>query len=238
MREAETHIRVMTWNIHGGIGTDGVRDLPRIVARVRAHEPDIVALQEVDSRGRGAGEEPAFEMLARSLGRHTAEARLMTAPDGDYGHVLISRWPIVDPARHDITLPGREPRAAIEATVATPLGPLHVVAAHLGLSVRERQKQAQRLAAISAAGPACSVTLGDFNDWVWHGSVQRALSDLMPARTRHKTFPSRLPLLALDRIYARPADALQRSWTDPAAQSASDHLPLVADLRIPGPDCR
>jgi endonuclease/exonuclease/phosphatase family metal-dependent hydrolase len=74
------------------------------------------------------------------------------------------------------------------------------------------------------------VILGDFNDWARRGAVQRALTNCAPVFTLHRTFPARFPLLALDRIYCRPSTLLVRSWTDRAARSASDHLPVIADL--------
>jgi endonuclease/exonuclease/phosphatase family metal-dependent hydrolase len=226
-------IRVMSWNIHGGVGLDFRCDLDRIIALVRRHDPDIVALQEVDSRHGRRRNGAAFESLKEALGSHAAEARLMAAPDGDYGHVLISRWPLSDVVRHDVSVKGREPRAAIEAIVETPSGPLHVVAVHLGLSVRERRRQAALLAAVAQRGPLHSIILGDFNDWR-HGIVMRALADAMPARACHKTFPAFWPMLALDCLYARPADIILRSFVDPAGRTASDHLPIVADLLPPG----
>lgn len=222
-------IRIMTWNIHGGVGPDRLCDLNRVVDRVRAHAPDIVAIQEIDSRhisGLGC----AFDFLAAALGPHSTEARLITAPDGDYGHALVSRWPFLEAARHDISVDGREPRAAIEVCVATPCGPLHVVSAHLGLSFRERRHQAAILCKVAQSGPERSILLGDFNDLILYGSVQRALAATMPRRTHHKTFPARLPVLALDRIYCRPSSLLARSWTDPQARDASDHLPIIAEL--------
>jgi endonuclease/exonuclease/phosphatase family metal-dependent hydrolase len=225
-------VRVMTWNIHGGVGSDRCCDLDRIIALAQRHDPDIIALQEVDSRRVSSNPEPAFEALANALGEHVAEARLVTAPDGDYGHAVISRWPLSDVVRHDVSVRRREPRAAIEATIATPFGALHVVAAHLGLGFAERRRQAKHLADVARSGPARAILLGDFNDWTNRGSVQRTLKDLMPGRTDHKTFPARLPLLALDRIYVRPAELLVRSWTDAAARAASDHLPVIADLDL------
>ncbi len=226
------HLRAMTWNIHGGKGPGGVRDLDRIVAYVKSHEPDVVALQEVDSRGNEPSAASAFEVLADALGRHIADAKLVIAPDGAYGHAVFSRWPMNRVARHDITLPGREPRAAIECRIDTPFGELHVIAAHLGLSFRERHRQASVLASLVLSGPGRTLVLGDFNDWIWRGSVQRALADVLPARTHHKTFPARLPLFALDRIYTLPARLLGRNWTDPSASAASDHLPVLADLDL------
>ena len=223
----------MTWNIHGGVGADRRSDLRRVIRLVRRHQPDILALQEVDSRRPTLESEGAFELLANALGKHSAEIKLIAAPDGDYGHVLISRWPLRDTVYHDISLAGREPRAAIETCAVTPVGELHVVAVHLGLSFRERRHQADRLAEIGQRGADHSVMLGDFNDWIWRGSVQSTLANLFPARSHDKTFPACRPLFALDRIYCRPSTILERSWSDPDGRHASDHLPILADLRLP-----
>jgi endonuclease/exonuclease/phosphatase family metal-dependent hydrolase len=133
---------------------------------------------------------------------------------------------------HDVSLAGREPRAAIETTISTPYGALHVAAAHLGLSFRERRHQAAVLAKMARSGPLAGIMLGDFNDWLWRGSVERALTLSMPEWTRHRTFPAILPIVALDRIYCRPANLLVRSWTDKEAWRASDHLPIIADLDL------
>ncbi|SEP70970.1 Metal-dependent hydrolase, endonuclease/exonuclease/phosphatase family [Faunimonas pinastri] len=227
-------LRLMTWNIHAGIGPDGVRDLARIVALIRRHDPDIVALQEVDSRHDAPGEEPAFAFLKRSLGLHAVEARAITVPDGDYGHMLISRFPVCGMQVHDISIARREPRRAIEARVDTPQGPLTVVAVHLGLKLRERRQQAERLADMVRRAEGPVAMLGDFNEWQGLGAVRRLAAAGLPERTHHRTFPASRPMLKLDRIFARPAGLLVSTRTDPAGRGASDHLPLIADIRLPG----
>src|SRR5690242_3267872 len=131
MHDDRAKVRVMTWNIHGGGPSRRNRDLHRIVALVRRHSPDLLALQEIDARrGRGLSE-PAFEFLKNALGNHSAEARVIAGPDGDYGHAIFSRWAMRDVSSHDLSFGRLEPRAALEASVETPFGDLHVVAAHL-----------------------------------------------------------------------------------------------------------
>jgi endonuclease/exonuclease/phosphatase family metal-dependent hydrolase len=222
----------MTWNIHGGRGSARRRDLAGVIRIVQRHDPDIVALQEVDARKRKGALDRAFEMLADALGHHSVEARLILAPDGDYGHILISKCPLAGTRLHDISVVRREPRAAIETTAETPFGPLHIVAAHLGLGPLERVKQAALLSALVEAADNRTVVLGDFNDWGWPGSLHRTLGRHFPDRTEVRTFPAGLPLLRLDRIYCRPAGTLVQSWTDQDARSVSDHLPVVADLHL------
>ena len=75
-----------------------------------------------------------------------------------------------------------------------------------------------------------TIVVGDFNDWFWPGSVRSALSRELPAYTRYRTFPSRWPLLRLDRVYCRPGAALIRSYLDLDARTCSDHLAIVADV--------
>jgi len=232
LRQAATTMRVMTWNIHGGVGPDGRRDLQRIIRLVRKHDPDLIALQEVGSRREVAEAAEAFSSLADALGNHATETRLITAPDGNYGHALICRWPLKSTVCHDLSYRRREPRAAIEAIAETPFGPLHVVAAHLGLSFAERRHQAQILAELVRSGSTPALLLGDLNDWIRGGSVQKMLDRQFPGHSHFKTFPAFWPVFALDRVYCWPGDMLARQWTDRQARKASDHLPVIAELTM------
>ena len=86
------------------------------------------------------------------------------------------------------------------------------------------------MAALAQQSELTTVTLGDFNDWMWPGSVQNVLARRLPGRTGHRTFSARLPVLKLDRIYCRPAAALVSSKIDRAGAKVSDHLPLIAEI--------
>lgn len=231
MRRANGAVRIMTWNIHGAFGRNPRFSLPRVVALIRRWEPDIVALQEVDSRRALADAANPFDFLPGAIGLYGIGAKSLSTEDGDYGQMLISRWPIQAHEVRDISFPEREPRRAIRARVATSYGPLTVVATHLGLSVRERRGQARALVAL-AEGGGPTVIVGDFNDWFWPGSVRAALSRVLSGRTRYRTFPAFFPLFRFDRIYCRPPQALVGSYIDPEARALSDHLPVIADLRL------
>jgi endonuclease/exonuclease/phosphatase family metal-dependent hydrolase len=224
--------RVMTWNIHGGVGIDGRFDLVRVVDTIKRHHPDVVALQEVDSRRTRAPARSAFAILREAVGEHGVEAKSITAPDGDYGQIVVSCWPL-GPARiHDITHAKREPRRAIEVEILAPGGTFRLIAAHFGLTIRERRQQAQRLVAIARQHPMTTVMLGDFNEWFWPASLRGALGRELPARTRFATFPSWCPLFRLDRIFCWPPGAMRSSFVDRAARRVSDHLPVIADIAV------
>ena len=223
-------VRLMTWNIHGALGRNKRFDLKRVVELIRRHAPDIVALQEIDSR-RG-GNADAFAVLQEACGGHGVGAKAISTADGEYGQALISRWPMLTNKVCDISYPEREPRRAIRCEIATPAGPLRVIATHLGLALGERRTQARALLDLIGEDAMTTVALGDFNDWFWVGSVRAVLARALPGRTRYPTFPAICPVLRLDRIYCRPREALVRWRTDMTARRVSDHLPVIADVRV------
>jgi endonuclease/exonuclease/phosphatase family metal-dependent hydrolase len=219
-------IRIMTWNVHGTFNLNPHFDIDGVCAIIERWAPDIVALQEVDSRGRS---DDIFGRLADAVGEHRVEARSIVAEDGHYGQALLSRWPFAaEPKITDVSYQEREPRRAISASVRCPLGEITVIATHLGLSMHERYAQARAI--VDLIDKRRSIVLGDFNDWFWVKSVRRVLASHCPVRTRLRTFPSRLPVLRLDRIYATPDGNIVNAWTDSKACAYSDHLPVLADI--------
>ncbi len=223
----------MTWNIHGAVGRNPRFDLERVVALVQRHRPDIVALQEIDSRrAREAHVDEPFKILQESLGNHGIGAKTVTTADGEYGQALISRWPMANTEIHDLSFPEREPRRAICSDIQTPAGPLRVIATHLGPEL-PRAPQPGRRPAEDAGQPA--------HDHGGAGRLQRlAVGGLGPSQPgkgaaglhEPSHLPSRCPLFHLDRVYLWPRAALVASHTDPEARTISDHLPVIGDIRV------
>lgn len=222
-------LRIATWNLHGFVGEGRRPDPGRSFRVIEGFGADVVALQEVDGRthlGRLSG---AFERVRAALGGQLAEARLFGPPGREYGHVLWSRHPIETATVHILPGPGMEPRGAIEALVATPLGPLRVISAHFGLDPRCRPRQAAFVADLARSGTP-TVALGDFNEWRSAGPVHRALSSALAVHRPVPSWPVRHPFACLDRIYASPEMTLRAIGAVRDAAPASDHLPLVAEF--------
>jgi endonuclease/exonuclease/phosphatase family metal-dependent hydrolase len=240
MPDLKPHLRALTWNIHGCVGGDGRYDAERVGAVVRALAPDIAAFQEVDSRraarhgAPGAGK--IYDVLRRLVGDHGHDAWSISGRDGDYGQILASRFPLENKQIHDISVSGREARKVISARIALPTATLRIVATHLGLSRHERRHQLAALREIVDSDPETPLLLlGDLNEWFWPQYTQRGLFERLGDWTRHASFPARFPLFALDRICCRPDHLLARTWTYPEARTASDHLPVLAELALPTP---
>jgi endonuclease/exonuclease/phosphatase family metal-dependent hydrolase len=227
-------VRLLTWNVHGCIGRDGVCDPDRVAGVLEAAQPDICALQEIDNRTTSAARDP-FSYFGKLFGWTTVAARTLAARDGHYGHIVMSRWPIESLGEIDLSVRWREPRKAIVGAVASPAGRIVVIAAHLGLLPFERRRQFARLAErIAQIKERPLVVLGDFNDFPGRGLAERSLCPPLSATPEMPTYPSRLPLLPLDRIWISAPLELTTIATLQEASRASDHLPLLASLCWPG----
>jgi endonuclease/exonuclease/phosphatase family metal-dependent hydrolase len=233
MTRAGSTIRVLTWNVHGCVGRDGVHDPDRVARVLEAAQPDISALQEIDTRTRAATRDP-FSYFGELFGWTTVSVRTLAAKDGHYGHIVLSRWPIESLGEVDLSVRWREPRKAIVGAIDSPGGRIVVIAAHLGLLPFERRRQFARLKErIAAIDPGPMIVLGDFNDFPGRGLAERSLCPPLRPSPELPTYPSRLPLLPLDRIWFSAPFELATIATLRDAQRVSDHLPLVASLRMP-----
>jgi endonuclease/exonuclease/phosphatase family metal-dependent hydrolase len=224
-------VRVLSWNVHSLRGTDGRRD-PERVARVIADlRPDIAGLQEV------GGE------LAADGPRDVAEAPTMSFRGHPYGNGILTRHPIEATRTYDLSVRGREPRGCLRADVEVGGVRVHFFSAHLGLHWRERRKQAAQLLSAdilrdtALAHPL--VLVGDFNSLSNRSAVPRWLRRQLvdcahAARNEAATFPSRFPLLRLDRVFVDSAFRVLGCEVvrTPLARQASDHLPVLVELEL------
>ena len=229
---ARRPFRVATWNIHSAIGADGRHDPERTLEGLRGLDADVTALQEVDSRIDGRDGFAEFEAAADHV---AAAAKTIVADNGEYGHMLLSRWPIEHWTHHDLSVAGRERRSAIDAVLDTGRGRLRVIATHLGLFLRERRHQVAVLGRLLDRQPGVpTIVLGDFNEPTGRGPASRRFDRALGRAGRWRTYPSRRPLLPLDRIWHSRDLDLVASGVVREARLASDHLPLVAEFAHPG----
>jgi endonuclease/exonuclease/phosphatase family metal-dependent hydrolase len=225
--------RVATYNIHRCVGCDGIVDPQRIADVLRALDADLVALQEV-AFNPGAPDD-ILQFLAEAAGAKAIAGPTLLEAKGRYGNAILSRIEPREVRRADISVPGRESRGVLQLVLETTAATVSVLATHLGLSVRERRRQMARLALLlDESVSEVTVLLGDFNEWrPWGRSLRRLKRRFAPVWAP-PTFPSRRPLLALDRIWVHPVHHLTSLQVFKGAQArmASDHLPLVADLSL------
>lgn len=223
-------MRVATYNVHGCIGRDRRFDPARIADILASFDADLIALQEVivDTAGELVH---AFEA---ATGMQAIDGSLFDRGIGRYGNLVLTRAEVIETGLHDLSYPGREPRGCVTLVLATQDGPLGLLTTHLGLRSRERTQQMDRLARIATGADRCDVLLGDFNAWFGSRTL-RPLRACGFTGQRVRSFPTwPLAVAALDRIIARPPVTIARCWRldTPQTRIASDHFPVVAELRV------
>ena len=193
----------------------------------------MTALQEVTYEG--AGPPHALDHLTHATGTHVIEGPTLIEGSGRYGNAVLTRIAPDAVKRLDISVPNREPRGALALRLGIKGSAVKLVATHLGLHPGERRSQIQRLLTLLDK-PAASLTivLGDFNEWFNWARPLRRLTRRLGVSPAPATFPSHRPILSLDRIWVHPAERLVQVSPHRSALSriASDHLPLVADVRV------
>ncbi|MFE3370192.1 endonuclease/exonuclease/phosphatase family protein [Streptomyces sp. NPDC059173] len=242
-------LRVATYNIHAGAGMDGVFDLDRQTAELRALDADVIGLQEVDRHwgSRSEWRDLAGD-VARRLRMHVSFAPIYSldpaqpgGPRAEYGVAVLSRHRIVGAENHEITRlstqdpnPVPAPAPGFGEVVVRVRGlPVHVYVTHLDYrpdpAVRVAQVADTRRIMAEDRGP--KILLGDFNaepDAPELAPLWRELADADPGAP---TFPARNPVKRIDFVaVSKERTAVRRAWVPDSL--ASDHRAVVADLLI------
>ncbi len=239
-------LRVATYNIHKGVqGLGPVRrlEIHNLVHAVEQFDADVVCLQEVRRYHRKLEKQftrwPELEQ-ADYLSPEGYEAVYRTnavTRHGEHGNALLSRWPVLGSRHSDVSDHRFEQRGLLHVHLLVDGREVHVIVVHLGLIHASRERQVQRLGhhiAREVPADAPLIVAGDFNDWGAQLLQPMATLGLSTFDGFHlPTFPSRLPMLELDRIYVRGMQARSahvprgRAWS-----RMSDHLPLIAELEF------
>ncbi len=241
-----TKLRVATYNIHKGVQGLGPRqrlEIHNLGHAVEQLDADVICLQEVRKMHRGHASRfthwPDMEQaeFLAPLGYEAVYRTNAVTRHGEHGNALLSRWPVVTHQHEDMSDHRFEQRGLLHVEVKVAATLIHVLVVHLGLIRASRVRQVgQLLQFIKREVPADAPLLvaGDFNDWGSHVQTTLAHEGLTAyANHRTPTFPSRLPLVQLDYVFARglkPTGAevpRGRIWW-----RMSDHLPLIAEFEF------
>lgn len=243
-------LRVLTVNTHKGFTALNRRFiLPELREAVRSTQADLVFLQEVQGgHDRHALRYPDwpqtshYEFLADSMWSDFAYGRNAVYPDGHHGNALLSKYPILCDRNLDISITGPERRGLLHCVLQVPgHDQVHAICVHLSLLESHRQLQLDLLCKLLESLPeqAPVIIAGDFNDWQLQGNSRLAQCNNLHEVFEQqygllaKTYPARMPLLRLDRIYLRNATSHtprilgSKPWTH-----LSDHLPLAVEVHI------
>jgi endonuclease/exonuclease/phosphatase family metal-dependent hydrolase len=245
-----TQLHIATYNIHKGFSLLNRRVvLPALREQLRGLNADVIFLQEVqgahDTHGLRHSNYPdaaQHEFLAEQVWAHHAYGMNAVYQAGHHGNAILSRYPIVKIHNENISAHRFESRGLLHCELEIGTTRVHSVCAHFGLFARGRSLQTRALIdyvqrEIPAAAPL--LIAGDFNDWRNQMSAALAhelgVQDVFHAQHGKpaKSFPARMPLFRLDRIYTR-GFTVQKSRVHDDWQKLSDHAALSAHLSLLG----
>ena len=236
---AATRLRVMTYNVHVGIGIDKRNDLARIAEVIRRERPDLVGLQEIDRGVERTRRVDQMAELARLTGMEYAFAHNLDYQGGQYGVAVLSRLPIraVDHRRFR-HLREAERRGLLRVEVSAGGQMINFVTTHLDYQNHDnRLYETRQLSDALRDIHAPLVVVGDFNDEPAGDSYKFMLGRFADAWVSASapgdglTYPADKPAKRIDYVFYRPGPfRARRAWT--AQTQASDHLPLVVDLEL------
>ena len=233
-------IRVMTYNIHVGVGMDKKLDLARIAGVINAQHPDLVGLQEVDRGVERTQRIDEIAEIARMTKMDYAFAFNLRYQGGQYGVAILSRYPISS-FDHRLYKNTREAerRGFIRAEVKINGRMVNFVTTHLDYQYEDgRVFEAEQLLAALRDVKGPLIIVGDFNDVPTGGAYQLAREQFADgwiesgASDQGLSYPADKPAKRIDYILSRRTDRIRtkKAWT--VSTLASDHVPVVADLEI------
>jgi endonuclease/exonuclease/phosphatase family metal-dependent hydrolase len=246
MSKASVGFRIASYNTHKCRGIHGSISPERVIRVLEELDADILCLQEiVDAQG-GTGKFDQAHRIAEAFPEsNIAFGETRPLHGGRYGNMLMTRFPIQEVRSHNITKSTREERGVLQCAIEVGRGlNVNVFNVHLGTGYLERRRQSEILigpdilSQPKLSGPR--IVIGDFNEWtrgITTRLLQQSFKSDRPIRNRRsaRTFPGVLPILSLDHCYYESPLEMEgtKIWRSRGAMIASDHLPLIADFRLP-----
>jgi endonuclease/exonuclease/phosphatase family metal-dependent hydrolase len=223
-------VRVATYNVKHGDNGDGRVDLRRLGAACASLAADVLAIQEVDRFARRTGFRDEMRVIARATGLQAVFGEAARKKWRSYGNVLLARGPITDVETLKLPRPSEgEPRVAIVARVCVNGLSLSVGATHLSFRKGEGAAQLEVLLAALGQRPGPRLLMGDLN--IGPGVVVPAVTAAgYTVAPTEATFPAAAPRSRIDFVAVSGLEVVSASTPVPGM---SDHLPVVAELRLP-----
>ncbi|MVF12019.1 endonuclease [Ketobacter sp. MCCC 1A13808] len=231
-------LRLVTYNIHSGIGVDGIQSYRRIGEFLKQQQVDIALIQEMDTRPSQRDTDKDIEDLCAGHFSTLVPSPAIELEQGWYGNVILARFPVLFSHTLDVSQAGFQPRNVQEAVLQTERGALHVVNTHKGLNRLERRRQLalldQHLRQTEISGQLPLLVGGDFNEWQFFSSAFRHINQVLHPHPVAASFPTRWPLFRLDRIWSRPANIVRNATVlkTPETRIYSDHYPVLAEIEL------
>lgn len=225
-----TH-RIMSYNIHHGMGMDNNIDIERIGTLIIDIHPEVVGLQEVDSMVSRSGNIDIMQLLSEQTGMHATFGYSILHDGGKYGNGMLTRE---KPLTVDkIKLPGaREARTAL----IVELEKYVVINTHLSLDEKERAQSVKIITEAAKKYDKPVFLIGDLNATPNSPPLEILKQEWqILSNPKQPTYPSTNPERTIDYVLGYVANGQTYAKYNAQViyeQVASDHCPLFVDIRL------
>jgi endonuclease/exonuclease/phosphatase family metal-dependent hydrolase len=231
--------RIVTYNIHSGVGRDKQHDYKRIGQFLANSGADIVLLQEMDTRPVERDTAQDIEDICANNTFKLIPSPAIRESNGWYGNAILTRFDVLKHDTVDVSQKGRQPRNVQIVELKTEKTPLTVVNTHKGLKKLERRSQFsmlhEHLSLLLEERKKPLFLAGDFNEWQFFSRAFKGLNQLLSQQKIGATFPSQFPVFSLDRVWVTEDIEVKscRKLKNAKTRVYSDHLPVLVDIVLP-----
>ena len=218
-------VRIMSYNVRHCAGMDLVVDYDRTANVIAENQPDVVALQELDSMTGRSGRKYQIEELAKRTDYFYVFGKAIDYDGGAYGVGVLTKEKPLSTKR--IPLPGDEPRLLLVVEMKN-----YVLACtHLDLEESERLASTPIIIEEAQSWQKPFILAGDWNDYPNSQLLQELTKYFTINSGDESTFPADEPNECIDYVAtynSHSAKTLESVVID--EKEASDHRPLVVKL--------
>ncbi|MTH45966.1 endonuclease/exonuclease/phosphatase family protein [Intestinirhabdus alba] len=249
------HLRIATYNIGKNEAADSVTDFTQLNSAIKIIDADIIAVPEVDNKTKRSQKIDQLKTLAEANNMHYAFGKALDFDGGEYGLGLLSKYKILHSQVLKLPSGDAEQRVVLLAQVEVPgfdSAPV-IMVTHLDWQKDPtiRTGQVRYLLDLSIGdaksdfkdiASSIKILAGDFNSTDKEQPVKEIsyfFNEVVKEGTDTRSWPAMNPAIDIDHIFTFkgqkwnvrqltvPHDSAQFRWS-----SASDHLPVIADLEL------
>lgn len=222
-------LRIMSYNVKNGGGKDGIKDIKRCGQLVREAQPDVVAVQEVDSVTRRNKFYVLGRMAEAAGGYHAYYGPTIPHSGGKYGIGVLTKEPALSVAFHRLPCP-KEPRGLL----VVELNKYYILCTHLSLSEPYRVESVAIIKDVVSKLKNKPVFIaGDMNAKPHSAPIVafKEFAQLLTDDTKY-TFPSDDPRICIDYIFGVNGSFKVLKNYVFYDSLFSDHVPLYVDVKV------
>ena len=221
-------VKILCYNVQHCVGIDTIMDYDRTAGVIIAQQPDIVALQELDSMTKRSKFHYQLGELASRTSYHDIFGKAIEFDSGTYGIGVLTRE--IPLSTRSIALPGDEPRLLLVVEMKN-----YVLACtHLDLEEEPRLESVPLIVEEAKLWQKPFIIAGDFNDSIDSPLLKEITKYFTINSGNEFTFPADEPNECID--YVATFNNCQVKTLESVVveePEASDHRPLMVKLQLP-----